>query len=121
MKGLRQRRSRQSGFTLVEVMIVTSIIAMIAAMSLPAIKRAYKRSQAAVIKEDLRILDAALGQFASENNKFSGVEVDFTDLVPYLASGSNLAKTGSDSLGNAYGPFFVDEVPHLPEATYEAL
>ena len=60
------------GFTLVEIMIVVSIIAMLAALAVPGFLRARKRSQASRIINDLRLIDSAVDQYAIENNKTSG-------------------------------------------------
>ena len=38
-----QRRKQQAGFTLMEVLCVTAIILILAALYLPAIAKAYKR------------------------------------------------------------------------------
>ncbi len=69
---LNQINKRRGGFTLVEIMIVVAIIALLAAIAVPGFLRARKRSQASRILNDLRLIDAAVDQYAIENNKTSG-------------------------------------------------
>jgi prepilin-type N-terminal cleavage/methylation domain-containing protein len=112
------------GFTLVEIMIVVAIIALLAAIAVPNFLRARKRSQATRILEDLRMLDAALDQYAIDNNKSTGATANFTDLAAYLKKGSTLYNSaGSDLFGNAYagGTFKVDTIPVVANSTYTSL
>ena len=109
------------GFTLVEIMIVVSIIALLAAIAVPGFLRARKRSQASRIINDLRLIDSAVDQYAIENNKSTGTAVAVTDWTRYLKAGTNLYVTGVDILGNAYGAQTVDSLPSVPAASKAAL
>jgi prepilin-type N-terminal cleavage/methylation domain-containing protein len=109
------------GFTLVEIMIVVSIIAMLAALAVPGFLRARKRSQASRIINDLRLIDSAVDEYAIENNKTSGTPVAVADWTNYLKKGTNLYATGIDILGNSYGPQTVDMLPAVPAASKTAL
>jgi prepilin-type N-terminal cleavage/methylation domain-containing protein len=60
---------RDDGFTLIEIMIVVSVIALLAMIALPSFLRARKRSQAVAVLNELRLLDAAIAQYAIDNNK----------------------------------------------------
>src|SRR6201986_2668228 len=97
-------RPRQTGFTLVEIMIVVAIIALLAAIAVPGFLRARKRSQASRIINDLRLIDSAVDQYAIETNKKSGDLVKVTDWTNYLKKGTNLYTSGNDILGASYGP-----------------
>ena len=112
---------KQGGFTLVEIMIVVAIIALLAAIAVPGFLRARKRSQASRILNDLRLIDAATDQYAIENSKSSGNQVLVADWTKYLKSGTNLALTGNDLLGNSFGPQTVDSLPKVPASSYSAL
>jgi prepilin-type N-terminal cleavage/methylation domain-containing protein len=110
------------GFTLVEILIVVSLIALLAAFAVPSYQRSRKRTQAVAVKTDLKLLDDALTQYAVENNKPNGTTVDFTALKPYIKTSSVLYMTGADLFGNAYGPMFtINTVLYPPPATYQAL
>ena len=115
------QKSRRGGFTLVEIMIVVAIIALLAAIAVPNFLRARKRSQATRILEDLRMLDAAIDQYAIENNRASGTAVAFTDVKNYLKAGTVLYNSGTDLFGNSYGAFTVDTVPKVPNSAFVTL
>jgi type II secretory pathway pseudopilin PulG len=100
---------------------VVSVIALLAIIAVPSFLRAHKRTEAVRVLNDLRLLDAALAQFAIDKNKATGGEVSFADLQPYLKKGSALYNTGQDSFGNGFGTFAVDSLPLVPTATYRAL
>jgi len=115
-------RLKADGFTLVEILMVVAIIALLASLAVPAYQRVRKRSQAVLVKEDLRMIDDAMGQYAFENNKSRGAAVVFADLKPYLKSNSPLYATGADLFGNPFGPTFTVSIyPTPPVSTYEAL
>ena len=59
---LNKLTKNRGGFTLVEIMIVVAIIALLAAIAVPNFLRARKRSQAARIMDDLRMIDNAIDQ-----------------------------------------------------------
>src|ERR1700704_2673506 len=111
---LNTLNKKRGGFTLVEIMIVVAIIALLAAIAVPGFLRARKRSQATRILNDLRLIDAAVDQYAIETNKVSGATVNTADWTAYLKKGSNLYSTGADLFGNGYGPQSVDALPPVP-------
>jgi prepilin-type N-terminal cleavage/methylation domain-containing protein len=118
---LNKLNKRRGGFTLVEIMIVVAIIALLAAIAVPGFLRARKRSQASRVLNDLRLIDAAVDQYAIENNKASGVTVTKPDWTKYLKNGTNLSLTAADILGHDYGNQTVDSLPRVPAATFSAL
>lgn len=112
---------RHNGFTLVEIMIVVAIIALLAAIAVPGFLRARKRSQAAVVKNDLRLIDGAIAQYAIETSKKSGDAVYVDDWLDYVKRDTVLYNTGQDLFGHDYGDQAVDELPHVPMQTWNAL
>ena len=58
----------RSAFTLVEIMIVVSIIALLAMIAVPSFMRARERSRAAMFINDLRIATSAFELYAMEHN-----------------------------------------------------
>jgi prepilin-type N-terminal cleavage/methylation domain-containing protein len=113
--------SRQSAFTLVEIMIVVAIIALLAAIAVPGFLRARKRSQASRIINDLRLIDSAVDQYAIETNRSSGFSVNTPDWTNYLKKDTNLYLTAKDILGNSFGQQGVDSLPKVPTASFNAL
>jgi prepilin-type N-terminal cleavage/methylation domain-containing protein len=118
---LKKLTAKHAGFTLVEIMIVVAIIALLAAIAVPGFLRARKRSQASKIINDLRLIDAAVDQYAIENAKKSGDPVGITDWTNYLKKDTVLFATGQDLFGNDYGPQVVDSLPKVPSTTKTAL
>ena len=101
-------RFKYKGFTLVEIMIVVAIIAMLTAIAVPSYLRSRMRTQAAQIKKECSLLDAAKDEYAIENNKTSDATPVFADLTPYLKASTTLINNnGNDILGN---PFTIGDV-----------
>src|SRR5438067_9131126 len=99
---LTYKNINKGGFTLVEIMIVVAIIALLASLAVPGFLRARKRAQATSIKNDLRLIDAAVDQYAIENNKTSGATVPLAAWQQYIKRGSLLYNTQADIFGNPY-------------------
>ena len=118
---LSKLNKRRAGFTLVEIMIVVAIIALLAAIAVPGFLRARKRSQASRILNDLRLIDAAVDQYAIETNRRTGDTVGVTDWTNYLKKDTALYNTGNSLLGTAYGPQTVDTIPRVQTADYAVL
>ena len=118
---LNKLNKRRAGFTLVEIMIVVAIIALLAAIAVPGFLRARKRSQASRILNDLRMIDAAVDQYAIETNRSTGNVVNTADWTNYLKKGSSLYNTGTSLLGSAYGTQTVDTIPRVPTNDYNVL
>jgi prepilin-type N-terminal cleavage/methylation domain-containing protein len=111
---LKKLTTRRGGFTLVEIMIVVAIIALLAAIAVPGFLRARKRSQASKIINDLRLIDAAVDQYAIETAKMTDAPVAVADWTNYLKKDTNLFTTGQDLFGDDYGPQTVDQHPSVP-------
>ena len=118
---MKKLTTKRAGFTLVEIMIVVAIIALLAAIAVPGFLRARKRSQASKIINDLRLVDAAVDQYAIERGKKTDDPVLIADWTAYVKKDTNLYTTGNDLLGNAFGDQTVDMIPKVPQASYDAL
>lgn len=114
---LKKLTTKRGGFTLVEIMIVVAIIALLAAIAVPGFLRSRKRSQASKILNDLRLIDAAVDQYAIENAKISGAPVAVPDWTNYLKKDTTLYATGQDLFGNSFGAQTVDSLPRVPTAS----
>jgi prepilin-type N-terminal cleavage/methylation domain-containing protein len=117
----KQLNKNRGGFTLVEIMIVVAIIALLAAIAVPGFLRARKRSQATKVLNDLRMIDAAVDQYAIETNRATGSDVVVKDWTSYLKSGTILYNTGKDLFGNTYGDQKVDSLPKVPANAFNTL
>ncbi len=102
---LKHRQSR--GFTLIEIMIVVAIIALLAAIAVPSATRARKRSQAAQVLSEARILNAAQEQFCTEDPVRAAASSTFADEKPYVDKASSLydrmiGVDALDQMGNRF-------------------
>src|SRR5437870_13524581 len=104
---------KHAGFTLVEIMLLLAITALLAAIAVPAFLRARKRSQASKILNDLRMIDAAVDQYAIETNRTPGNTVGTADWTKYVKKDSILYNTGANLFGTAYGTQTVDTIPQV--------
>lgn len=121
---LQKLNTKRGGFTLVEIMIVVAIIALLAAIAVPNFLRARKRSQATRILEDLRLIDAAIDQYAIETNKAGGATVNWTDIKGYLKTNSKLYNSNGKDLFNndfAGNSYRVDSIPTVATNTFNEL
>lgn len=118
---LNRINKRRAGFTLVEVLIVVTIIGLLAGVAVPGFLRSRKRSQASRILNDLRLINCAVDQYAIENNKSSGVSVPISEWTKYLKVGTNLYLTGKDTLGNSFSAVNVHSLPGVPVSSKTAL
>lgn len=59
----------QSGFTLLELMIVISIIVILAAITLPQFHRTIMQTREAVLKDDLFTMRKLIDQFAADKGR----------------------------------------------------
>ena len=114
-------KKKIAGFTLVEIMIVVAIIALLAAIAVPGFLRARKRSQASKILNDLRLIDAAVDQYAIETGKKTADPCNVADWTNYVKKDTTLFSTGADLFGNTYGDQTVDTLPKVPANTFAAL
>jgi prepilin-type N-terminal cleavage/methylation domain-containing protein len=112
---------KRAGFTLVEIMIVVAIIALLAAIAVPGFLRARKRSQASKVLNDLRMIDAAVDQYAIETGKKTNDPVAVSDWTNYVKKDSVLYNSGQDLFGHNYGTQTVDALPKTAPGTFDTL
>jgi prepilin-type N-terminal cleavage/methylation domain-containing protein len=75
------------GFTLVEIMIVVAIIALLAAIAIPNFVRSRGKAQATVCVSNMRKIDDAIQQYATETKVAETQPVTAVLLAPYLKAG----------------------------------
>jgi general secretion pathway protein G len=87
---MRSRRSRrsQSGFTLLELIIVVTMIGILATIAMPALKDMPRRAQEAVLKTNLRTIRDMIDQYYGDKGHYPPtletlVERGYTRAVPF--------------------------------------
>lgn len=104
----RDGSSKQSGFTLLELIIVVSLIGILAAIVLPNLIDKPTRAKEAVLKTNLRTLRDALDQFYADKGKYPGELQELVD-ANYLRSMPLDPITGSEETWVAVYEEFDDE------------
>jgi prepilin-type N-terminal cleavage/methylation domain-containing protein len=98
---MKNRTSRKSGFTLVEIMIVVAIIGLLAAIAIPNFVRARTQSQKNACINNLRQIDGAVQTWALENKQPPNASPAFTDISSYLKN-STVCPEGGTTFADSY-------------------
>jgi general secretion pathway protein G len=69
IKPIRKQHRSESGFTLIELMIVMAIIGLLSAIAVPIYLRAVQRAKEAVLKEDLHTMRQAIESYTVDKEK----------------------------------------------------
>lgn len=74
-------RRRQSGFTLIEIMVVVVIIAVLATIIMPNIVGRAEDARVAKAKTDIRTLDSALAMYRLDNGNYPSTNQGLEALI----------------------------------------
>jgi prepilin-type N-terminal cleavage/methylation domain-containing protein len=106
----RRRTNGRSGFTLVEVMIVASLIGLLAAMAIPSFVRSRNAAHRSTCINNLKQIESAIQHWATERRKPQSAAVDFSDIGPYL-KGAVVCPSGGTSFTDSYAISTVADLP----------
>jgi len=81
----------ESGFTLLELLIVMTIIATLAAMAIPMYVRNVQAAKEAVLREDLQVMRTAINSYTVDKQKAP-------QSLPDLVTGGYLKKIPNDPI-----------------------
>ncbi len=105
------QRSRNRGFTLIEIMVVVVILGILAALIIPNIMDRPDQARIAKTKQDIRALDTALSLYRMDNYRYPTTEQGLQALVekpgtppvpPNYKPGGYLKRMPKDPWGNDY-------------------
>lgn len=104
----RQRRLVDHGFTLIELMVVISLIVVLASMGLVQYRNSVVRAKEAALKEDLFRMRDAIDQYYTDKNQYPGT-------IEALVSDGYLRKVPDDPFTLSASSWH--EVPSEPDPT----
>ena len=90
----------KKAFTLVEIMIVVSIIALIAAIGIPSFVGSRRAAEDEMKEVNISTVNAAKDQWSILFNKAPGTTVSWDDISDYIGGGIN-AQSDLDVAGDA--------------------
>jgi prepilin-type N-terminal cleavage/methylation domain-containing protein len=105
-------RTRNRGFSLIELVIVVVIIAIIGAIAIPRMSRGAAGAADSALVGDLKVLRSAIDLYASEHGgAFPGATTIANQLTLYSDDSGNTNATKSTTY--VYGPY-LRTIPALP-------
>ncbi|MEO8430318.1 MAG: prepilin-type N-terminal cleavage/methylation domain-containing protein [Acidobacteriota bacterium] len=69
-RGSRRPRSSQAGFTLLELLVVMTIIGILAAIAVPALRDSPQRAREAALREDLFAMRSTIDQYHGDKGNY---------------------------------------------------
>jgi prepilin-type N-terminal cleavage/methylation domain-containing protein len=108
---MKTSAQRKLGFTLLEIMIVVSLIGMLASIAIPNLVKARSQSQVNACVNNLRQIDDATQQWALEHGAGPASTVAFDDIQPYLKSSVLCPASSGTTFANSYTLSTVSNVP----------
>jgi type II secretory pathway pseudopilin PulG len=111
---MNRKHASKMGFTIVETLITVGIIGLIAAIATPNIVSARESARKGTCINNLRIMDAAMQNFARDNQKLYSQSMQLTDLYPYIRLTSSGTLPGCPSGGT----YSVGVISNGPSCSY---
>ena len=76
---MKRNQKRQKGFTLIELIVVVTIIGILAGIAVVNVKNAQRKAQEAALRDDLHELRKAIDDFYADKQRYPA---DLQELVP---------------------------------------
>jgi general secretion pathway protein G len=108
---------RNSGFTLLELMIVMTLILILATIAVPSYTMAVKRAKEAVLRDDLYTMRHLIDEYTADKQQPPQALQDLVD-AGYMGSGVPVdPMTGSTQTWNVD----IEQVPTTPDQTQSGI
>lgn len=104
------------GFTLVEIMIVVTIIGILASLAVPAFQRARWKALETSIRNNLRQIWGAAQQYMLENGVSEITTADYTKIFTWKAKTTGTTDTSSEE-----NPGYTSVIQQISEEDYSKI
>ena len=116
--GLKRRRKRQAGLTLVELIVAFTILLILTTMAMPAARYQVRRQREKALSEDLHEMRAAIDKYKDlcDQGKVQSTDPDtycYPPTLEVLVDGAKLANTISGN-GQTGKMRFLRRIPKDP-------
>ena len=99
----RRKRSGQAGVTLIEMLVVVTIIALFAALVAPTMLKHGDKARVVAARSQIQSFSTALGSFKLDTSQYPATE-----------QGLNALRNRPGDLQNWNGPYLPQDVPNDP-------
>lgn len=103
-------RTRQAGFTLVELLIVVVILAILAAVVIPQISNASAEAKESALRGSLATVRQAISLYRVQHNETYPGQGGWSEFVTQLTTGTD----ASGASGTKFGPYLRTGFPQNP-------
>jgi len=105
----RQKRDGNRGFTLIEMLVVISMILILLSIALPMYNQSIQRSREARLRSDLKVLNDAVDNYSLDKTRAPQsledlVQAGYLKSIPNDITGSNTWATEGEDPQNAWDP-----------------
>lgn len=97
MKWMRERLSKEDGFTLIELMVVVLIIAVLVAIAIPSFLGFRDRAMDRAAQSELRNVLLAEKAYWTDNGSYSATDTDLQSYEPSIVVIADATASGADS------------------------
>jgi prepilin-type N-terminal cleavage/methylation domain-containing protein len=101
---MRSPKHRESGFTLVEIMIVVALLGLLSAIALPQFMSHKEEGKSVAMVSSLTILRTAIDSYWTQHDGFPG-QTDAAEFADQLLKSTNKAGEVGSGTSYGYGPY----------------
>jgi general secretion pathway protein G len=110
----KEGRRKRNGFTLIEILIVLTLIGILVGLALPQYKYSLKKGRETVLKENLFVLRKLIDQYYTDKGKYPAslqtlVEESYLRKIPI----DPMTKKGDTWVEVRENPSYEDLVPNM--------